>query len=199
MYGCESWTINKVEGWRIDAFKLCCWGRLLRVLWTERRSILKEINSEYILEGMKPKLQYLIGADTLEKTLMLGRNEGRRRRGQQRMRWLNGIIDSIDISLSQLQEIVKDREAWCAVVLGVAKNQTRVNKGSHRVHTLRLMCLWNMATNWFGPGLRITWDTKLWVLKLRRSSGTKLHGKTGKVQDKLGQVDHTISATHSNL
>ena len=140
MYGCESWTIKKAECWRIDAFKLCCWTRLLRVPWTGRRSILKEINSEYILEGMKLKLQYLIWrADTLEKTLMLGRIEGRRRRGQQRMRWLNGIIDSADIGLSQLQVRVKDREAWYAVVFGVAKNLTRLNnKDSHRIHTLRL-------------------------------------------------------------
>ena len=124
MYGCESLTVKKVECRRIDAFELWCWGRLLRVLWTERRSILKEINSEYILEGMKPKLQYLIGADTLEKTLMLGRIEGRRRRGQQRMRWLNGIIDSMDMSLSKLREIVKNREVWSIAVHGIIELDT---------------------------------------------------------------------------
>ena len=129
MYGCEHWTVNKAKHQRIDAFKLWCWRRLLRVPWTTRRSnqsILKEINPEYSLEGMtlKLKLQYFghpMGrADSLEKTMMLGKIESRRRRGQQRMRWLNTITDSMDMNLSKLQETVKDRKAWHSVIHGVA-------------------------------------------------------------------------------
>ena len=123
-YRCESWTIKKAECWRTDAFKLCCWRRLLRVPWAARRStqpILKEIKPEYSLEGLMLKLQR---ADSLEKPLMLGRTEVRRRRGQQRMRRLDAIIDSMDMNLSKLWDIVKDREAWHAAAHGVAKSWT---------------------------------------------------------------------------
>ena len=136
MYGCESWTVKKAECQRIDAFEVWCWRRLLRVPWTARRSnqsILKEISPWCSLEGMmlKLKLQYfghlMWRVDSLEKTLMLGRIGGRRRRGQQRMRWLDGITDWMDVNLSELQEMVMEREAWRAVIHGVAKSRTQLS------------------------------------------------------------------------
>ena len=151
MYRCESWTIKKAECQRIGAFELWCWRRFLRVPWTARsnQSILKEINSEYSLEGLIPKLQYfghlMWKVNLLEKILMLGKIEGRMRRGQQRIRCLDGITNSMDMRMSQLQEIVRDREAWRAPVHGAAKSWTRLSNWTTAItlvhhNTVREVC-----------------------------------------------------------
>ena len=164
MYGCESWTVKKAEHWRIDAFELWCWRRLLRVPRTARRSnqsVLKEISPGCSLEGMmlKLKLQYfghlMQRVDSLGKILMLGGIGGRKRRGWQRMRWLDGITDSMDMSLSELQELVMDREAWRAAIHGVANSWTRLSDGTDWTNWT---CLGPVTTFWFlsfGIGISI--------------------------------------------
>ena len=191
MCGCESWTIKKAEHCRIDAFDLWCWSRLWRVSWTARRSnqsILKEINPEYSLEGLMLKLKLqcfghlMQRTDSLEKTLMLGKTEGRRRRGWQRMRWLDGITKSMDMSFSKLREILKDREAWHSVVHGVTKvgydlatEQQQLSLNYVMVQWLRL---WASTAGGkdliFGRGTRISYAE--WLGQKNMNHGYGMYG-----------------------
>ena len=163
MYWFEIWTIKKADCWRTDAFKLWCWRKLLRVPWTARRSsqsILKEISPKYSLEGLmlKLKLQYfghlMLRADSFEKTLMLGNTEGRRRRGWQRMRWLDGITNSMGMNVGKLQEMVRDREAWHAIVYRAAKSWTWLATEQQHLKHISWKRGWNKMVNWFLKKIR---------------------------------------------